>query len=615
MDEKSPERFVSAKSSWALDELERSTRRRRLYQILAHQLGALLLSVLTLQPRLQLLEQRWGRNATKTSRHQSRGAILVALSDLFLSPLVGRLSDRFGRRPVMLVLPAVSLPLKLLAACFPTPQLLQLDRVVGDSLRTLCGTTMTMSCLADLYQGQQYAVALGYLQSATGAAIILAPQLASMLMGREGRFPRRCYIFAALLAVLHLALAWRGLEETNPKLAKEDASGPNRDPSGQSTPSVVAELSGVWGQDYKDWFAPVIHVSQLFSRGSALRQRAALFVLHCCVEGKVIQDQVNSVQSQLHWEAGSRSKWMSLHGAVLSAGSFCGDLVRRFGEHQFLVACHLASLGGFLWFKRQLLWLGLLPLLLGSSRRLVSSAWLLQEGCHAGLGRGEVVGLMATLRAASEAIFSFVSQKAFERAVKAQQPANVFLLPTALILLSEAVRTRIALRADVGRQLLGIGDSFWSVTLQREDSEVWGMELDLLDPALLQVCRLVPDGLVDRYNETVSEEKQIQAGDFILQVNRSTGEASAMADQLGGSKVRLTLQRPLWHRVPLTGLGKEQELRSVLTSLPQSVSLYATKSISGVPGIRRHDRIMAVDGSTGNLQNALGVRIDTIDIK
>ena len=39
--------------------------------------------------------------------------------------------------------------------------------------------------------------------------------------------------------------------------------------------------------------------------------------------------------------------------------------------------------------RRQLLWLGLLPLLLGSSRRLVSSAWLLQEGCHAGLGRGE----------------------------------------------------------------------------------------------------------------------------------------------------------------------------------------------------------------------------------
>lgn len=39
---------------------------------------------------------------------------------------------------------------------------------------------------------------------------------------------------------------------------------------------------------------------------------------------------------------------------------------------------------------RLLLWWGLLPLLFGSSRRLVSSAWLLQEGCHSGLGRGEV---------------------------------------------------------------------------------------------------------------------------------------------------------------------------------------------------------------------------------
>ena len=35
---------------------------------------------------------------------------------------------------------------------------------------------------------------------------------ASMLMGRDGRFPRRCYVFAALLAAAHLALAWRGLE-------------------------------------------------------------------------------------------------------------------------------------------------------------------------------------------------------------------------------------------------------------------------------------------------------------------------------------------------------------------------------------------------------------------
>ena len=37
----------------------------------------------------------------------------------------------------------------------------------------------------------------------------------------------------------------------------------------------------------------------------------------------------------------------------------------------------------------QYLWTGLVPLLLGSQRRLVSAEWLLSEGCRAGLGRGE----------------------------------------------------------------------------------------------------------------------------------------------------------------------------------------------------------------------------------
>eukprot|EP00434_Breviolum_minutum_P040157 symbB.v1.2.035679.t1/scaffold4720.1/size35926/3 len=220
---------------------------------------------------------------------------------------------------------------------------------------------------------------------------------------------------------------------------------------------------------------------------------------------------------------------------------------------------------------------------------------------------------MATLRAASEAVTSFVSHKTFEWAVK----ANVFLLPTALILLAEAMRSRIALRADVGRQLLGIGDSFWTVTLFRSVSatemEPLGMDLDLLDPALLQVSKVTSNSIVDRYNQTVPEEKQIQAGDFILQVNRITGEATAMADQLAAptaERFTLTLQRPTWQRVCLTGLGREQELRHVLTSLQRSdASLYVTRRVLGVNGLRRHDRIMAVDDVQGDLHDAIGAAL------
>lgn len=95
-----PEHFVSARS---VDE-DSERRRRRSCQILLHQLGALLLTVLTLHARTVLLRRRC--DDTQVTRHVSRGTALVALGDLLLSPVVGRLSDRFGRRMLMLMLPA-----------------------------------------------------------------------------------------------------------------------------------------------------------------------------------------------------------------------------------------------------------------------------------------------------------------------------------------------------------------------------------------------------------------------------------------------------------------------------------------------------------------------------
>eukprot|EP00913_Durusdinium_trenchii_P032541 g30463.t2 len=258
-----------------------------------------------------------------------------------------------------------------------------------------------------------------------------------------------------------------------------------------------------------------------------------LFVLHCFVEGKVIQDQVLAVQMMgpkemglehwQAWQAGRRDNWSSAHGAVLSAGSFCGPLVRRVGDEKFLLACHLASLGAFLWFKRiaeerargdggaeelakdshggtamngQRLWLwsGLLPLLLGSQRRLISASWLLQEGLKGGLQRGQVVGLMATLRAFSEVCASWLFSNSF-KLIKRRQwlPAQVFYVPTVLIALAEMSRQRFALRAETTRELLGTDASYWTVTLNRPCDQRLGLDLDLLDPDPRTQCfRMVP---------------------------------------------------------------------------------------------------------------------------
>ena len=105
-----------------------------------------------------------------------------------------------------------------------------------------------------------------------GVGLVLGPQLASRIMGSDGRRARWCYGAAALLSTLHLALAWRSLEETHE--ATVDGTPPRR-------------------------LAPLLRLEPL-------RRRAALFVLHCCVEGKVIQDQVTSVQLTLNWKVRQR---------------------------------------------------------------------------------------------------------------------------------------------------------------------------------------------------------------------------------------------------------------------------------------------------------------------
>ncbi|CAJ1441459.1 unnamed protein product [Effrenium voratum] len=578
------ERFFSAHSSLALREGEPglpdvdAARRRRLRQILAHQLAAISVSVLTLHARSQLLLRALGPD--RVADVGGTGAFLVALSDLALSPVIGRVSDLVGRRPLMLLLPAVGLPTKLLAACWPRPALLQLDRVLGDSLRTLCGTTMTMTCLADLYHGQRYAAALGYLQTATGLGLALGPMLAAALMGPRGQRPRLCFWAAALVAALHLVLGWRLLEETNEKLANK---------------GWRAAIAETW-QDGKDLLAAVRQRAGLFARSAALRHRAGLFLLHSMVEGKVLQEQATWVQLKLNWQGGSANLWTSAHGLALSASSWCGPLLRRWGEHRFLVACHVSSCLGFLCMRRTWLWWGLVPLLLGSQRRLVSASWLLQEACRAGLGRGEVVGLMATLRAASEGVISLLSKLAFQRSGDA--PASIFLLPSALILLAETVRMRLVLHAEEGRQLLGVGQGFRRLELPPR-REPLGLGLDLLDPAAVQICSIAEGSFVDRHNESAAEEDKIKVGDFILRANGTFGEADAIADILQSERrsLTLTLQRPARRRVSLPA-GKEQAAASsLLLSLPESVTLYASRSLASL-GLRRHDRVCAADGSS-----------------
>merc|ERR1719223_2511579 len=181
--------------------------------VLGHQLSTLSLSLLTMQARVQLLSVAFSGDSQKVAKQVSRGAVFVAFCDLLLSPTVGKLSDIIGRKPIMLLAPAVALPFKLLAAIRPSSTVLLAERVFCDAFRTIGGTTMSYACLCDLYKGEEFTKALGQVNSATGLGIVFAPLVATAFMGQHGN-PRRAYWASATLALLHLVLGSKLLQET-----------------------------------------------------------------------------------------------------------------------------------------------------------------------------------------------------------------------------------------------------------------------------------------------------------------------------------------------------------------------------------------------------------------
>lgn len=576
-------------------------RRQRLMRIIfVHQLSTLSESLLTLQPRGQLLFQVLQGDTVAIARHINRGAFLVALSDLVLSPLVGSLSDRIGRRPFMLLTPAAVLPLKLLTALHPTASVLLLERVVCDALRTLGGTTMAYAYLADLWHGKEYTGALGQLNVATGLGIVVAPLLASMMMGANGSHPRKAYIAAALLAAVHFLVGLCFLEETVDLRARPKAGDDERSP-------VSSEQSQkpVWG------------FFRLFMSGARLRARAVLFSLHCVVEGKVLQDQASILQMALGWGAALRSSWTSGLGlAILIGGQCTGVLVRCLGEHRFAAVCHMTSFLAFLGFRRQHFWLTLALLSLGQQRRTVSSSWVVAEAGKAGYGRGEVVGWIASLRAAVEAISALLYSQVYRLATDRGRPSNVFLLPALVVALAECQRAQI-FKDGVGlkpEDLVPDQEVAISLASQRgRKNSPLGLSLDLLGGRHLQICAIARGSVVDAHNAKADDEaRRLKVGDFVVAVNGTESKASELVKLLeqgaaDREQLRVTLRRPPERLVELN-LGGSGVLPEglQLKHLDGGMSLHVEAAgTARETGLRRHDRIVAVNSIRGHAPRLL----------
>jgi MFS family permease len=156
------------------------------------------------------------------ARFEDRGTIvglLVATDSLlsfFLAPQWGRLSDRIGRRPVILVGLAASAVSYLLFGLAPSLAVLFLSRIVSGGF----GATVNVSqaFLADVTPGERRSQAMGFVGAAFGVGFTIGPIIGGLAARASVAMPG---FVAATICAINFAIAFFLLPESRERTTRE----------------------------------------------------------------------------------------------------------------------------------------------------------------------------------------------------------------------------------------------------------------------------------------------------------------------------------------------------------------------------------------------------------
>ena len=152
---------------------------------------------------------------------------VFALMQFFFSPVIGSLSDRFGRRPLIL---ASNIGLGLnyaLMAWAPTLQWLFIGRLISGITGASFGTASAY--IADTTAPEKRPQAFGILAAAFGAGLVLGPALGGVLGEYGARLP---FIVAAALSLTNAAYGFFVLPESLPPILRSAFSWKRANPIG-----------------------------------------------------------------------------------------------------------------------------------------------------------------------------------------------------------------------------------------------------------------------------------------------------------------------------------------------------------------------------------------------
>lgn len=233
---------------------------------------------------------------------------VFALMQFFFSPAIGAFSDRFGRRPLILV-SNVGLGLNyLLMAWAPTLQWLFLGRLLSGVTGASLGTASAY--ITDVTTPEKRAQAFGMLGAAFGLGFILGPAIGGPLGEVHPRLP---FQIAAAFSLINAAYGFFVLPESLPKSMRRGFQWRRANPIGAlDLLRRHPELVGLAGVAFLSNLAQV-----------SLPTTVVLYVMH-----------------RYHWSTGQIGLTLAVCGVAIAAVQILvlGPFVRRFGNRTAMVA-------------------------------------------------------------------------------------------------------------------------------------------------------------------------------------------------------------------------------------------------------------------------------------
>jgi DHA1 family tetracycline resistance protein-like MFS transporter len=348
-----------------------------------------------------------------------------ALMQFFFSPILGGLSDRFGRRPVVLLSNFGLACDYVLMALAPSLSWLFVGRVISGI--TSASVSTAFAYIADITPAERRAAVFGKVGAAFGAGFIIGPAIGGLLGGQDPRLP---FWIAAALSFANTLYGLLILPESLPPERRAPFRWLRANPLGalrllRSDPAL-ARLSVV------NFIAQLAHVVL-----------PSTFVLYATY--------------RYAWSAATVGLTLAMVGicAMAVQGVAIGPIVRRIGERRALLFGLGCGAIGFLIFgaapSGPLFWLGIPVMALWGVAGAATQA--LMTRLVAPDQQGQLQGATSSVQSVSQLLGPFLFTLTFAYFIGARTPLTLpgapFLLASALLLLALliAMRTIAAMRS------------------------------------------------------------------------------------------------------------------------------------------------------------------------